>query len=327
MFRIRATRRAFLTTGASLFATPALLRAQQGLKFAVEVKVVNVLATVRNKRQEIVRDLAREDFILEEDGRAQTIRYFSQESDLPLTLGLVVDTSGSQWQLLDAERAASRRFLEQVLREEIDRAFVMRFDRDVDLLGDLSSSRAALQAALDQLDASDTPGWRAHHPSVPPAYRFWRTALYDAVAVASRDLLMKQPGRKALVVLSDGVDNVSAAKPEEAIRSAQMADALVYSILYADPLAYSGRGINPRNRGVEVLRRLSKETGGSYFEIGRTQRLDKVFGQIERELRSEYSLGYISDRVDTAPQYRKIRLSTRRDGLLVQARDGYFVSG
>jgi Ca-activated chloride channel family protein len=145
--------------------------------------------------------------------------------------------------------------------------------------------------------------------------------------MASHDLLMKLPGRKALVVLSDGVDNVSATKPEEAIRSAQMADALVYSILFADPFAYSSPRTNPRNRGVQILQRLSKETGGSYFEISRTQSLDKVFGQIERELRSEYSLGYISDQVDAAPGYRKIRLSTRRDGLVVQARDGYFASG
>jgi hypothetical protein len=119
------------------------------------------------------------------------------------------------------------------------------------------------------------------------------------------------------------IDNVSATKPEEAIRSAQMADALVYSILFANPFAYSSQRTNPRNRGVQVLRRLS----GSYFEIGRTQRLDKVFAQIEQEVRSEYGLGYISDQVDAAPRDRKIRLSTRRDGLLVQARDGYFVFG
>ena len=196
-----------------LFPAARLLRAQQPDKtFSTDVKVVNVFATVRNKQGQIVRDLTKDDFALEEDGHPQTIRYFSKESDLPLTLGLVVDTSGSQRRVLDQERSASSTFFDQVLRENKDMAFVIHFDSEVELLQDLTSSRKQLQSAISQLDVApprqlQRPG--SQYPGGGRRRGGGGTSLYDAVLLASDELMKKQTGRKALIVLSDGVDNAS----------------------------------------------------------------------------------------------------------------------
>src|ERR1700719_1923259 len=180
---------------------------------SVQVKVVTLPVTVRDKHGKIVRDLTKDDFTLQEDGRPQTIRYFSQEANLPLTMGLLVDTSRSQTNVLDAERNASRSFLDQMLVQEKDKAFLIHFDREVELLQDLTSSREKLQAALELLktpsdrersndpnDSDSRSGSGSHHGG---------TQLYDAVFLASNELMKKQQGRKALIILSDGVDRGS----------------------------------------------------------------------------------------------------------------------
>ena len=229
------------------------LRSQQPPTISVNVKVVNVLATVRNKHGEIVRNLTKDDFMLEEDDRPQTIRYFARETDLPLTLGLLVDTSMSQRRVLDQERSASSTFLDQVLRVNKDMAFVIHFDREVELLQDLTSSRQKLQSALGLLQTpqptqeggSNSPG------SYPGSGRRaggggGGTLLYDAVYLASNELMKKQQGRKALIVLSDGVDRGSKETLASAVEAAQRADTLVYSILFADEQAYGRRRIGGR---------------------------------------------------------------------------------
>src|SRR5579859_6779977 len=171
--------------------------------FSTDVKVVNVLATVRNKQGQIVRNLSKEEFTLSEDGRTQTIRYFSQLTDLPLTLGMLIDTSGSQRRVLGAERSASYKFLSQVLREDKDQAFIIHFDREVELLQDLTSSRKKLESALTSVESQ---GWGQRGAG---GRGRGGTALYDAILLASDELMKKQSGRKALIVLSDGVDNGS----------------------------------------------------------------------------------------------------------------------
>src|SRR5579859_383449 len=215
------SRRAFLATAAGG------LLAQDSTVITSDVNVVNVFATVRNKQGQIVRDLHKEDFSLDEDGRPQTIKYFSQESDLPLTLGLLIDTSGSQRRVLGQERSASFKFLEQVLREDKDQAFVIHFEREVELLQDLTSSRKKLEAALRDIDVPQQQqsqqqrgggyGGGGRFPRGGGRYPSGRggrgggggTSLYDAVLLASDELMSKQKGRKALIVLSDGVDNAS----------------------------------------------------------------------------------------------------------------------
>jgi VWFA-related protein len=353
-----------MVSAAASAAAGRLPGQQPDVKYTANVSVVNVLATVRNKQGQIVRDLSKEDFKLEEDNRPQVIRYFSAQSDLPLTLGLLVDTSGSQRRLLDTERRASYRFLDQVLREDKDVAFVIHFDQEVELLQDLTSSRKLLESALESLAVSEPRPLYRRGGQDPQSgggrnpqgggrgRRIAGTTLYDAVLLASDELMKKQQGRKALILLSDGVDNGSKVTLESAIESAQRADTLVYSIRYYDEEAYrrefpGGRGGGmggPMGRrggmgrgspiprfpttgtvdGKKILQRISRETGAGYFEPSSKQPIDRVYALIEEELRNQYNLGYTSDKPGGAGEYRKIHVAVTRKGLVVQARDGYY---
>jgi VWFA-related protein len=308
--QVRCSRRRFL---ASAIAS-AVLRGQDEPTFSTEVKVVNLLAIVRTKKGEIVRNLTKDDFSVLENGRPQTIRYFSRESDLPLTIGLMVDTSMSQSRLLDKERTASFHFLDQVLREAQDQVFLMQFDMAVMLRQELTSSRTKLE---DKLAVVDTPT-----RGELSQQRGGGTLLYDAVIQASRDIMKAQRNRKALIILTDGVDTGSEQTLEDAIEAAQRADTLVYSILFSDPGAY-GFGFGEPD-GRRVLQRLSRETGGSFFEVSKKQGIEAIFGFIEQELRSQYSLGYVSDQPVRVSEFRKLQLTARQAGLVVQTRDRYW---
>jgi VWFA-related protein len=336
------------------------LQSQQAPTISVNVRVVNVLATVRDKQGQIVRNLTKDDFTVEEDDRPQTISYFARETDLPLTLGLLVDTSLSQRRVLDQERTASYTFLDQVLRVNKDLAFVIHFDREVELLQDLTSSRQKLQTALGLLETpkpaeergSNSPG---SYPGSGGRGGGGRgggsrggagTLLYDAVYLASNELMKNQQGRKALIILSDGVDVGSKETLASAVEAAQRADTLVYSILFADEEGYGGGGgfgrpgmggrggmgrgggwpqrypQQMRPDGKKILERISKETGGRLFEVSKKQAIDQIYDQIQEELRNQYSLGYTPDRASAG--YHKIRLRTKQKDLIVQARDGYY---
>src|SRR5579864_5809463 len=221
-----SSRRQFLLSTACLLCGRSLARGQDEPTFSADVKVVNVLATVRTKKNEIVRDLTKDDFLLSENGRPQTIRYFSRETELPLTVGLMVDTSMSQQRVLESERSASFRFLDQVLRESKDKLFVMQFDMAVQLRQPLTSSRKELESTLPYVDTPTRRELRAQSGG--------GTLLFDAIVQASNTVLMNQKNRKAMVVLSDGDDNGSSATLNDAIEAAQRADTLVYSILFSD---------------------------------------------------------------------------------------------
>lgn len=368
------SRRTLLST-LSLLPAVHLLGRQQGdskPEFSSNVKVVNVFATVRDKQGKIVKNLTQNDFELIEDGRPQTIRYFARQSDLPLTLGLLVDTSGSERRMLGTERQASYKFLEQVLRPDRDKAFLIHFDHEVELLQDLTSSRQQLEKALDLLDKPEWGGGTAGTSSGGgqngggrggwgggPGGRggYGRhghgggTALFDAIYLGSDDLLQKVPGRKAMVILTDGEDTGSKISLDEAIRTAQRADALGYSIRIADQEGASG--FAPPGRmggrhggwgggpggggpgggrrsmehvdGKKVLQQISRETGGAYFEVSKKKPVEEIYSEIEEELRNQYSLGYTSDRPDSETGYRKIQLTVKEKGLTVQSRDGYYV--
>jgi len=284
-------------------------QAQETPTFSVGVNVVNILANVMDKHGAIVRDLRQSDFTILEDGRAQAIRYFARQTDLPLTLGLLVDTSMSQEHVLDAERSASFRFLDQVLRENKDQIFVMQFDLAVLTRQPLTSSYKDLNEALAQVD---TPSRRELQNGGDRG-----TLLYDAVIKASDDIMRQQHGRKALIVLTDGDDNGSDATLENAIDVAQRADTLIYSILFSD----SGFGHGP---GRSILEHLSRETGGGFFEVSKKQPIDKIYAVIQDELRSQYSLGYVSDKPATTAEFRKLQLTVATPGLQVQARNRYW---
>ncbi len=306
--------------------------------------------------------------LLQEDGRPQTIRYFSQQSDLPLTLGLLVDTSMSERRMLGTERDASRTFFEQVLRPDRDKAFLIHFDHEVELLQDLTASRERLEKSLDDIDkpqwknADDQSGGSPNGGS--PDYGGGRggqrggmrgggTTLYDAVYLASHDLMSQQTGRKALILLTDGEDRGSKVSLNEAIDSTQHADTLAYAVRIADEEqmnrgfsspgmgrrggmgggGWGGRGgggpygrrpTENRPDGKKVLQQISKETGGSYFDVSKKKTVDQIYTEIEEELRNQYSIGYTPDRPATDTAFRKIQLTVKQKGLIVQARNGYY---
>ena len=351
------------------------MRAQDAAStIAVDVKVVALPVTVRDKHGTIVRDLTKDDFTLQEDGRPQVIRYFSQDTNLPLTLGLLVDTSRSQSNVLDAERNASRSFFDQMLVQPKDKAFLIHFDREVELLQDLTSSREKLQAALELLktpsdrERSNDPNDPSNSPSGSGSgsHHGGGTQLYDAVFLASNELMKKQQGRKALIILTDGVDRGSKTYLEGAIESAQRADTVVYSIYFADSHrdegqrrgggmgrggggwpggggggwpggggGYPGGGgggrgggqrhpEEPRTDGKKVLERISKETGGRFFEVSKKETVGQIYDSIVEELRTQYSMGYTPDKDSTASGYHHVQLQVKRKDLTVQTRDGYY---
>jgi VWFA-related protein len=348
---------------------PSLQAGDPTSTIAVDVKVVTLPVTVRDKHGKIVRDLTKDDFTLQEDGRAQNIKYFSQDTNLPLTLGLLVDTSRSQTTVLDAERNASRSFFDQMLVQDKDKAFLLHFDYEVELLQDLTSSHQKLQAALDLLKTpSDRE--RSNDPndsgdSGSGSHRGGGTQLYDAVFLASNELMKKQQGRKALVILSDGVDRGSKTFLDGAIEAAQRADTVVYSIYFSGPReegqrpghgmgrgggggwpgggggwpggggGYPGGGggggrggqrpsESPRTDGKKILERISKETGGRFFEVTKKEPVDQIYSSIVEELRTQYVMGYTPDKDSTPTGYHHVTLAVKKKDMTVQTREGYY---
>jgi VWFA-related protein len=233
---------------------------------------------------------------------------------LPLTLGLMIDTSLSQKRVMEAERIASYTFLEQVLREKKDQVFIMQFDLSPIMRQELTSSFLKLSEALQRVDTPNMNDLRSQTGG--------GTMLYDAMLKASREIMQKQTGRKGLIVLTDGVDTGSEATIADAIEAAQRADTLIYSILFSDEGYYGifSGGADGRN----VLMRMSRETGGGFFEVSKKQSLDDIFTQLQEELRSQYNIGYESDQPVSISEWRKIQLTTRQKGLVVQSRGRYW---
>ena len=298
---IVVTRRTFL----SLAAAP-VLGAQDPI-FTTDVKVVSILATVRNKQGAIIHDLTKDDFTVLENGRPQTIKYFSRDTDLPLTIGLMVDTSTSQIKVIEGERGASFRFIDHILRENKDKIFILQFDMAVMMKQPLTDSRPKLEEALSLVDIPTEKQLRAGG---------WApgTILYDAVVQASKDTMQKQQGRKAMILLTDGVDTGSDHSLNDAIEAAQRADSLIYSIYF------SAEG--PTGR--PVLKRMSQETGGNFFEMSKKQTFEQIFDQIQDELRGQFNIGYVSDTPVRISEFRKLQVMVNQKGLSVQSRDRYW---
>jgi VWFA-related protein len=305
------SRREWLASTAICAASP-LLRAQDEAIFKTDVRVVNVLATVRSKNGDVIKDLTKDDFTLLENGREQVIRYFAAETDLPLTLGLMVDTSMSQEKVLDAERGASYRFFDQILREDKDRVFIMQFDMAVMLKQALTASRRKLEEALAFVDTPTRKELMMQSGG--------GTLLYDSVVKACEDVTSKLKDRKALIILSDGVDTGSQATIAESIEAAVRTDTLIYSILFEDGGAYFG----PHSDGRAALARLARETGGGYFEVSKKRSIDQIYEVLEVELRSQYNLGFVSDQPVRFSEFRKLELRPKRKGFLIQSRERYW---
>src|SRR6267143_1889004 len=283
---------------------PSMRAQETAATIAVDVKVVTLPVTVRDKHGKIVRDLTKDDFTLQEDGRPQTIRYFSQEANLPLTLGLLVDTSRSQTNVLDAERNASRSFLDQMLVQEKDKAFLIHFDREVELLQDLTSSREKLQAALELLKTpSDRE--RSNDPNDSPDSR-----QEDRNEGQRRGGGMGRGGG-GWPGGGGGWPGGGGGYPGGGGRGGP-----------------GGGGQRhpqePRTDGKKILERISRETGGRFFEVSKKESVGEIYSSIVEELRTQYSMGYTPDKDSAASGYHHVTLAVKRKDLTVQTREGYY---
>jgi len=292
--------------------------------FKVTVDVVNVFFNVKDGHGALIPGLHKEDFQIFEDGGPQTIKYFSSESNQPLTLGLLIDTSISQQRVLPMEKQVGAAFLREVLGQK-DLAFVISFDVNVELLQDYTANPSQLRSGLElaKINAGTTGVMAPGTGGNPiPGQRARGTLLFDAVYLASDEMLSKEVGRKAVILLTDGVDSGSRKDMRQAIEAAQRADVICYVLLVADRDWYRMRGYSYPGEG--DVKKMAAETGGRLFDVGnKPEKLKEAFDQIANELRSQYSLGYSPTNTNRDGGFRKIEIKSPK-GYKIQARRGYY---
>jgi VWFA-related protein len=307
----------------ALLAIGASLGMAQEEPIKVDVNLVNVLCAVRNKSGGLIGNLEKSDFKIYEDGKEQEIKNFTRETDLPLTIGLLVDTSKSQERLIDIEKRAAYQFFSKVLRQK-DEAFLMQFGAEAELLQDSTNSPRLLQKGLDELRLS-VPLGGLHPGPVPTMQNQAGTILYDATYLAANEKLRGEVGRKAIVLITDGVDTGSKVSRDKSIEAAQKADSIVYSIYYVDRAAY-GFGTFGGGGGEGELRRMSSETGGQVFKVEKNHTLDDIFQEIQEEMRSQYAITYQPPNPKRDGSYHKIDIKVAGKDYRVQARKGYYAT-
>jgi VWFA-related protein len=288
----------------------------------VDVDLVSVLASVRDKHGAFINNLTKDDFQIYEDGKLQTVKYFSRETDLPLTIGMLVDVSASQQNLIEIERSAASQFFNQVIKKK-DQAFLISFGSDSELLQDLTNSVRLLQRGLDGLKLN--AGFSGVHPStIPGADRPHGTVLFDAVYLAASDRLVHEVGRKVMVLITDGGDQGSKVSWQKATEAAQKTDSVIYSVYYVDPGFYYRGGFSMGGGDKGVLKKMSDETGGHVYEVDRRHTLNNVFDELQQEMRSQYAIGYQPTNSGKDGSYRKIEIKMKDKDLKIQARKGYY---
>ena len=298
---------------------------QSAATLKVNVNVVQLFFNVKDKKGALIPNLTKDQFQILEDGKPQTIKYFAAESNLPLTLGILIDSSGSQARVLDMEKQVGGEFLSQILRDK-DLAFVIDFDVNVDLLQDFTNSVHALKVALDSARINTAGGSGTGIPglgggTVPTQGAPRGTLLYDAVYLASHDELAQQVGRKAMILLTDGEDEGSQLKLRDAIEAAQKSDSIVYVLLCADRGFYGFGGYS----GEGEMRKLTQETGGRVIDVGnKLEKLKEGFNQISNELRSQYNIGHSPSNATLDGSFRKVEIHTNDKDHKIQARSGYY---
>ena len=300
----------------------------------VDVDLVNILFSVRAKKGgQLIPNLEKNNFTLKEDGKDQTIQRFTRETDLPLTLGLLIDISASQERLIDIERQAASQFFSTVIRKK-DEAFLISFGKDTQLLQDYTNSARQLTAAMDDLRGDGQPPMIGRGPipnvntgPVPQMGTPKGTLLFDAVYLASTEKLKSEVGRKALILITDGEDEGSTYTLRQALETAQKSDAIIYSIYYVDRQFYSRGGLMLGGGGGEAgLRKMSEETGGHVFTVSNKHPLSEVFQEIQDELRNQYSIGYTPTNTARDGSFRHIDIKTDNPDYKVQARNGYYAT-
>ena len=299
----------------------------------VNVDLVNILFTVKAKKGgQLIPNLEKNNFTISEDGKPQTIEHFSRETDLPLTLGLLIDISASQERLIDIEREAASAFFSSVIRPK-DEAFLISFGKDTELLQDYTSSPRLLSAALRDLRGDGEPPMIGRGPipnvntgPIPTTGTPKGTLLFDAVYLASTEKLKSEVGRKAMILITDGEDQGSTYKVRDAIEAAQRSDSIIYSIYYVDRAFYAQAGMWGGGGGKSDLDKMSQETGGHVFTVDRKHPLSQIFNQIQEELRNQYSIGYESTNPNRDGSFRHIEIKVDNHDDRVQARSGYYAT-
>ena len=350
--------------------------AQPAATLKIQAREVVLPVTVRDKHGALVTSLKIGDFTLTEDGRPQTIKSFTRESNLPFRQGLLVDTSRSVSGALDNERKAAEKFVDQMLpadpgAAQKDEAFLIHFDHEVELLQDFTNSRDKLHKELDDMGATRAEQNSSQGPETTgddrPRGGHGGTQLYDAIYLASHELMEPKDGRKALIVFSDGADRGSKETLNDAVDAADHANVTIYTIYFKGEQESSGFG-NPGGRrggtggggypgggggypgggggypgggggrrggdtsangidGKKIMERIAERTGGRYFEAKKKDNLEEIYNQIAEELRGQYLLTYTPDKVDTDGGFHKIALKASKDDLIVVTREGYYAPG
>jgi VWFA-related protein len=290
----------------------------------VNVNVVQLFFNVKDKHGALIPNMTKDDFDIFEDGQKQAIKYFTPETNLPLTLGILIDSSGSQLHVLDMEKEVGGAFLKQVLTDK-DLAFVMDFDVDASLLQDYTRDVQRLQRALNSVKINSG----VTMPTLPgagggpvPTAASPGTVLYDAVYLSAHDMLAKEVGRKAMILLTDGQDEGSRLKIKDAVEAAQKADAIVYVLLCADRGGYFSAGMG--YYGESDMKKLTEQTGGRVINVGnKFDKLREAFDQVAAELRSQYNIGYTPTNTKLDGAYRKLEIKNKQN-YKIQARAGYY---
>lgn len=354
-------------------STPGVAQApspdQPAATLKVQAREVLLPVTVRDKHGALVTTLTAGDFALTEDGRAQTIKSFTRQSGLPFRLGLLVDTSHSVNSALDSERKAAEKFVDLMLPADAkdakagDQAFLLHFDREVELLEDFTNSRDKLHQELDQMGPTEGERNNPQGPETSGDDRSGQmrnrggTQLYDAIYLASDELMKPKDGRKALIIFSDGVDRGSKETLNEALDAADHANLSVYTIYFHGEQERSQGGFpggghhggmgggwpgggggwpggggggrrssQPQADGKKIMEQIATRTGGRYFEAKKKDNLEEIYGLIAEELRGQYLLTYTPDQVDNDGGYHKIALKAKNADLTVVTREGYFAA-
>jgi len=295
--------------------------------FKIQVNLVDLYFTVKDKSGNLVPHLTQNDCSVLEDKAPQTLKHFVAETNQALTLGILLDTSGSQERVLPLEQEAGSRFLSQVLRQK-DEAFLVSFDVNIDLLQDYTNSPRLLAHAMDKAEINTAGGnGAAGVPGigggpVPVHGTPKGTLLYDAIYMAANQKMNQEAGRKAMIILTDGDDQGSSHKIGEAIAAAQRNNVIVYVILIADTGFYGG--FNMGYSGYSAAKRISEETGGRLINVGSNgNKLEAAFEQIQEELRTQYVASYTPTNTKQDGTFRHIAVECG-DGMKVQVRKGYF---
>lgn len=296
------------------FVTPAVPQEPaQGGAISAQVSLVSLFATVRDKNKGIVSNLTQNDFKVYQDNEEQKIAFFSKEVTLPVTLGLLIDTSGSERYRLPAEQDAANRFLERVMKKG-DMAMVISFDLDVDLLADFTDDKHIIERAVNKAQVNAVGGGGVVTPGTIPS-NTGGTHFYDAVYLACAEKLGTEAGRKALIIITDAQDEGSKVRLEEAVEAAQRSDTVVH-VLWVHEGGY-GR--------FDVAKKLAEETGGRAIEVSNEKKLEQAFDQISEELRSQYQIGYYypADKPKDG-SFRKIKVDVTNKDYKVLARKGFY---